>query len=79
MGGAWAAECGVLRGTGDDLIKIGISDRLFDRMYRLRRAYGPVRLLGFEPGSYELETKRKHQFAAVRTRGPHLEMVPPEG
>jgi len=68
-----------LRGTGDDLIKIGISDRLFDRMYRLRRAYGPVRLLGFEPGSYELETKRKHQFAAVRTRGPHLEMVPPEG
>jgi hypothetical protein len=49
------------------LIKIGTTDRLYGRMHQLK-----ARLLGFEPGSYDLETARKRQFAALR-RGARSE------
>lgn len=45
-----------------NLIKIGTTARLYTRMNQLG-----TRLLGFEPGSYDEERARKHQFAELRT------------
>ena len=55
----------------DGLVKISPAGRL----------YGCVRLLkaqlpGFEPGSFDVERARKHQFAALRTAAPQP-VVPP--
>jgi hypothetical protein len=56
-----------------NLIKIGTTAQLYTRMHQLG-----ARLLGYEPGSYELETTRKRQFAPLRASGPGREWFRPE-
>jgi hypothetical protein len=46
----------------DGLIKIGTTDRLYGRVHQLK-----AELLGFEPGSFDVERAPKHQFAALLT------------
>jgi hypothetical protein len=42
-----------------------------------RRLKEGRRLLGFEPGPYQLETRRKHEFASLRVGGPNSERFRP--
>ena len=46
----------------DGLIRIGTTDRLYGHVHPLK-----AQLLGLEPGSFDVERARKHQFAALRT------------
>ena len=46
---------------GDGLIKIGTTGNYVQRHGSLRAKFGPLALLAWEPGSYELE-KARHQW-----------------
>lgn len=53
----------------DGLIKIGVSKKITDRLYRSRQLLGPVDLLATEPGWRSLERQRHRQFAHLRMDG----------
>jgi hypothetical protein len=55
--------------------------KVVDRDARRRCMHGMhqlgTRLIGYELGSYELETARKRQFVALRDGGPRTESFRP--
>lgn len=48
----------------DDLIKIGMSKHLDIRLENLEELFGPLELLGVEPGARTIEAQRHRQFSS---------------
>jgi hypothetical protein len=60
-----------------DMIKIGVSQKLSQRLRNLRLE-SPAHLLALEPGGYRDEQRRHKQFVHLRKMGTELFMPDPE-